>query len=378
MEKHRDFLLDESMIQEEKADFLCFSQTEVSQLISALKTQAKLREHIQETEYQLTDNGAQETQALLIEDLEFDKISPTAFVEIAKAPEEAQLEIAKKVVDEGLTVKQTQQLIKEVKEEKIKLKDFKSGVEWCDYGINIYSGCYHDCTYCYAKAMNKRFGWIENWTEPKKRDIDLEDLAERLEKLPAGSFFFCSSCDAYQPINDELNWAREVLQVMLPSKHHIIILTKNASVERDFDLVSQYDNVEVAFTITSLDDEKYKKYEPNSSPPSEKIRVLKKAHEMGIKTMISIEPWILGDHTNPLEIIKVLKDSVDRWIIGVANYMGFDLEEYRPFIPELISYLIENNINYRLKAELDRVIKSYPILTRKKYEESIMQQVGDQ
>jgi DNA repair photolyase len=164
---------------------------------------------------------------------------------------------------------------------------------------------------------------------------------------------------------------------MLKSQHHILILTKSSDVEDDFDLISQYKNVEVGFTITSLDDITYEKYEPNSSLPSEKIRVLKKAKEMGIKTVVSIEPWIIG-HTDPLEIVKQLHPFVDRWIVGVANYMGFELESYRKYVPALITYLIENNINYRFKAELDRVVKSYPILSRESYEKSLSQQVGDQ
>lgn len=266
---------------------------------------------------------------------------------------------------------------KDKKDNLIKTFSFESGVEWCDYGINIYEGCFHNCSYCYAKLMNNRFKRVEVWTEPKKRNLDLDALAIALNELSPGVFFFCSTCDAYQPINKELKWAREVLQVMLESKHHILILTKSSDVEDDFDLISQHENVEVGFTITSLDDIAYKKYEPNSSSPSEKVRVLKKAKEIGIKTVVSIEPWIIG-HTDPLEIIKRLHPYVDRWIIGVANYMGFELESYRKYVPALITYLIENNINYRFKAELDRVVKSYPILSRESYEKSLSQQVGDQ
>jgi len=266
---------------------------------------------------------------------------------------------------------------KDKKDNLIKKFNFDSGVEWCDYGINIYEGCFHNCTYCYAKLMNDRFKWVEVWNEPKKRNLDLVAWEKALEGIPPGVFFFCSTCDAYQPLNKTLKWAREVLQVMLKSKHHILILTKSSDVEDDFDLISQYKNVEVGFTITSLDDITYKKYEPNSSLPSEKVRVLKKAKEMGIKTLVSIEPWIIG-HTDPLEIIKQLHPFVDRWIVGVANYMGFQLESYRVYVPTLITYLIENNINYRFKAELDRVVKSYPILSRESYEKSLSQQVGDQ
>jgi len=371
MEKYRDFLLDETMTQEEKADFLCFSRQEVSNLILALKTQDKLKEEV----CKLTCEDVQEDDTSFTEEnLEYDKISPTHYTEISKAPEEEQLEIAKKVVDGGLTVKQTQLLIKEIKEEKIKVSSFGSNVEWTDYGINISYGCIHDCSYCYGKLMNQRMKWVDNWTEPKIRDIDLEDLSKKLERLEAGTFMFCSVTDPYQPINAE-SWTREVLEVLLNSKHHIIILTKSALVEKDLEFISQFDNVELGFTIICLDDKENKIYEPHSSLPTERIRVLKKAHELGIKTLVSVEPWIIG-HTHPLEIIDLIKNEVDRWIIGIYNYAGAELEDYRPYVSELIDYLIKNELKFRLKAELTRVLKSYPVLSKNDYEKSARQQVG--
>lgn len=294
-----------------------------------------------------------------------------------------QPEIAKKIKSKESSINKEYNKIKKERETKhkekqkrlIKVSSFESGVEWTDYGINISYGCKHDCSYCYGRLMNDRMKWVDIWTEPKIRNIDLKDLTKKLEQLDAGKIMFCSVTDPYQPINVE-SWAKEVLTVLLNSKHHIIILTKSALIEKDLDFLSQFKNVEVGFTITCLDDELNKKYEPESSSPSERIRVIKKAHSMGIKTLVSIEPWIIG-HTKPLEIIKELENHVDRWIIGVANYMGFELEEYRPYVADLLSYLISRNLKYRFKAELVRVIKSYPLLSKEEYKQSAQQHVGN-
>ena len=165
----------------------------------------------------------------------------------------------------------------------------KSGVEWTDYALNIYLGCAHNCDYCYAKLMNGKTGWVEDWTQPRKRDIDLEELFKELDSLEPGNLFFCSITDAYQPLNRELDWAGQVLSVLLSKKHiTTLILTKSSDVERDLDDIcnahNTLQNVKLGFTITCLDDATSKNYEPGASPPSERIRVLRKAHELGIPT----------------------------------------------------------------------------------------------
>ncbi len=256
----------------------------------------------------------------------------------------------------------------------------KSKVEWTDYGLNIYTGCSHNCCYCYGKLLNRRTKWIENWSDTRKRKIDLKELSGELDKLEPGKLFFCSITDAYQPLNEKLDWARSVLEVLL-SKSHIItlILTKSAFVEKDLDFIRDMSqknrNVKLGFTITCLDDEKNRIYEPNSSSPSERIRVLKKAHNLGIPTFVSVEPWII-DHTNPLKIVEELKGFVDEWIFGVHNYSDTLIEDYQHLIGELHSYLIKNGILFRMKAELGRAFKSNPVLGKQEYILSEEQVVG--
>lgn len=49
-------------------------------------------------------------------------------------------------------------------------------IEWCDATLNPVIGCRHGCPYCYARSMNKRFGFIPNWEEP-------QFFPERLKQL---------------------------------------------------------------------------------------------------------------------------------------------------------------------------------------------------
>ena len=110
-----------------------------------------------------------------------------------------------------------------------------------------------------------------------------------------------------------------------------------------------HQNVEVGFTITSLQDIPF--WEPYAPGNTNRIQALKKAHELGIKTFVSIEPWI-PDVTQQSVIIKKLRDSVDRFIIGSMQYCDVPRSFYAKNLPALTSWLKENKIDYYLKKEL--------------------------
>ena len=52
----------------------------------------------------------------------------------------------------------------------------KTKIEWCDATLNPVMGCLRGCPYCYAKRMNDRYGWLEDFTKPQY-------FPERLKKL---------------------------------------------------------------------------------------------------------------------------------------------------------------------------------------------------
>ncbi len=110
-----------------------------------------------------------------------------------------------------------------------------------------------------------------------------------------------------------------------------------------------YDNVEVGFTITSLND--LPKWEPEAPGNKRRIDALKKAHDLGIKTFVSMEPTI-PEETKPIEIMEALSPWVDRWIIGALNYMSVDLNFYRREVPKWAEYVDERGLRVKWKKEL--------------------------
>ena len=131
-------------------------------------------------------------------------------------------------------------------------------------------------------------------------------------------------------------------------------MTKSPLVTRDYDLIRGHRNVEIGFTITSLDDIPF--WEPYAPGNTKRIEALKKAHEVGVKTFVSMEPWI-PNVTQPKAIIEKLRDFVDRFIIGSMQYCVVPRSFYAISLPALISWLKENKIDYYLKKELRFCLK---------------------
>jgi len=130
-----------------------------------------------------------------------------------------------------------------------------SGVEWTDYNANIYQGCAHHCKYCYARLMTKRFEpKPSDWRDVKTVDNAVELARRDIRALHPGRIMFCSMTDPYQPIEAETRLARKVLEVLLDSPFHVLILTKSPLVTKDYDLFRGHRHVEVGFTITFLND----------------------------------------------------------------------------------------------------------------------------
>jgi DNA repair photolyase len=157
--------------------------------------------------------------------------------------------------------------------------------------------------------------------------------------------------DPYPPKEVVTRWTRRILEHLLEAGVHVMVLTKSPLVCEDYGLLAAYENVEVGFSITSLD--AIYEWEPTIYDNLQRISALKWAHRHGLKTFVSLEPWILG--VDPLRIIDELEPYVDRWIIGKLNYNGVPADYYRPHIPRLLRRLHATGRPFMVKKELARL-----------------------
>lgn len=233
----------------------------------------------------------------------------------------------------------------DIQEIKCKTILTKSGVS--DYSLNPYIGCEHNCLYCYADFMSKWHGNGEKWGEFVKVKINApEVLKEELEKKSLGRIFISSICDPYQPIEAEYKLTRACLDIVLNKvrqneefrnhkrqdslfpltpEFHISILTKSILILRDIELIKKFDNLEAGFTITTLDDKLARIFEPKASLPRDRLQVLRKLKEEGIKTYAFVGPILpyFSDNQKTLEKIfsSIKKAGVDYVLVDKMNYI---------------------------------------------------------
>jgi DNA repair photolyase len=191
-----------------------------------------------------------------------------------------------------------------------------------DFCFNPYVGCTHACVYCYARFMGRFTGHAnEKWGTYLDWKINAPELLRKeLPKIKkkGGTVIMGSVTDCYQPAERNLEITRKCLKEFLKHQINLFILTKNKLVERDFDLLKQFDNCELGVSLSILNQDTQKILEPGASTPDERINLLKKARDAGIKTYVFIGP-IHPFLSNVEEILKKVLPYVDFVMAEVPN-----------------------------------------------------------
>jgi DNA repair photolyase len=144
--------------------------------------------------------------------------------------------------------------------------------EYSPLAVNLYSGCSHECEYCYSPAYIHVSR--EDFYQPKPRkdilqriNLDANKLKQKHEKGPV---LLCFTCDPYQPIDEKYQLSRQAIQILHSSGLNVMILTKGGlRAQRDFDLLNEKDLFGV--TLTNLDSAFSLKWEPGAALPVERI-----------------------------------------------------------------------------------------------------------
>jgi DNA repair photolyase len=171
----------------------------------------------------------------------------------------------------------------------------KSGLSY-DYTVNPYTGCLHGCVYCYANFMRRFSGHLQDpWGSFVDVKVNLLDvLAKELPKRAGGSIWLSSVCDPYQSVEAKYKLTRGAVELISKyPKFSISILTKNALVLRDIDLLTQIrDRVDVGFTITTFNHQAQQIFEPRSSPVEDRIEAVRQLNEARLETWVFIAPML--------------------------------------------------------------------------------------
>lgn len=124
---------------------------------------------------------------------------------------------------------------------------------------------------------------------------------------------FCGVTDCYQPAEREYRLMRQCLEVALECQQPVSLITKNALIVRDLDLLSElakHNLVHAHLSINSLDTELARVMEPRTSIPAARLRAVKTLSEAGVPVRVMVAPIIpgLNDHEAPA-VMKAVKEA---------------------------------------------------------------------
>lgn len=181
------------------------------------------------------------------------------------------------------------------------------------YSLNPYRGCVHGCAYCYARPTHEYFGLSAGLDFETKIFIKQRAPGLFRDVLASGKWvpepiMFSGVTDCYQPAERSFRLTRGCLQVACTARQPITIITKNALVTRDLDILAdmaRHNVVSVAFSLTTLNADLAGQMEPRTSRPAARLRAISELRERGVPVNVVIAPVIPG--LNDVEIPTLLK-----------------------------------------------------------------------
>lgn len=181
------------------------------------------------------------------------------------------------------------------------------------YSMNPYQGCEHGCIYCYARNSFEYWGYsagldFETKILVKKKAPELLRKFLMHPKWGASPIMLSGNTDCYQPAEQKFRITRRLLEVCNEFNQPVSILTKNAWIIKDKDLLqemAQKNIVSAMVSITSFDDTIRRAMEPRTVTAKQRLKVIEELSKAGIRTGVMMGPMIPG--LNEHEMQRIMK-----------------------------------------------------------------------
>ena len=192
------------------------------------------------------------------------------------------------------------------------------------YSMNPYQGCEHGCVYCYARNVHQYWGYSAG-LDFERKIIVKPEAPELLDKQLSSTrwqvkpIMLSGNTDCYQPAERKYKLTRRMLEVLLKHRHPVGIITKNALILRDLDVLQElakYQLVHVMVSITSLDETLRTVMEPRTVTYKNRLRVIEELTKAGIPAGVMNAPLIPG--LNSMDIPSVIKAAAEHGAVDAG------------------------------------------------------------
>ena len=185
------------------------------------------------------------------------------------------------------------------------------------YSMNPYMGCEHGCIYCYARNSFEYWGYsagldFETKIMVKKNAPALLRKFLMHPKWDGKPISISGNTDCYQPVEKKYRITRSLLEVCNEFNQPVGMITKNAGILRDIDILKEMASkklVSVLVSITSLDEELRRTMEPRTTTASQRFRVIRELSDAGVRMGVMLGPMIPG--LNEHDMHDILKRAAE-------------------------------------------------------------------
>jgi DNA repair photolyase len=198
------------------------------------------------------------------------------------------------------------------------------------WSLNPYMGCVHRCTFCYVRAFERRadrpsddrYGQAirvkTNVVEVLRRELARPSWAG--EGVAVGA-----ATDPYQPAEGRYRLTRGCLEAFAEARNPFSIITRGPLIVRDLDVLveaARRADVSVTFSVPTLDHEVWRRTEPGTAPPRQRLRALSQLVEAGVRASVGMAPILPGISDSPSQLAEVVRAARDVGACGVwANLL---------------------------------------------------------
>ncbi|MEO9805760.1 MAG: PA0069 family radical SAM protein [Reichenbachiella sp.] len=225
------------------------------------------------------------------------------------------------------------------------------------YSMNPYQGCEHGCIYCYARNTHEYWGYsagtdFESKILIKENAADLLRAHFKSKSWRPSPIMLSGNTDCYQPIERKLKITRSLLEVCLKYRHPVGLITKNAMILRDLDILSEMARMKLAkvvISLTSLKDKTRSILEPRTSAVGIRLNAIRSLSDAGIPTMVMMAPIIPS--INNMEIMKLAEKVAENG----ATDLAYTIIRLNGIIPEIFTDWLEKNYPDRVDKVLNQI-----------------------
>ncbi|MCE3281581.1 MAG: family radical protein [Chitinophagaceae bacterium] len=174
------------------------------------------------------------------------------------------------------------------------------------YSMNPYQGCEHGCIYCYARNSFEYWGWSAG-IDFERKIIVKKNAPELLRKFLMNPKWECvpiglsGNTDCYQPAEKKFRITKGLLEVCNEFNQPVGMITKNAGMLRDKELLSEMGKkniVSILVSITSFNEDLRRVMEPRTTTGKQRLRLIEEMSNAGVRMGVMLGPMIpgLNDH----------------------------------------------------------------------------------